>query len=265
MLDAFLDAIKRFRWLIFTTIMLTSLLLIHAYLEHAFTDTQLEQAIVYRMQHDTERTENDRKQKLENRLEIRRLQEKMKDTVINESITDSTNTIGSYQARIQELEPAAVSEKDFDQMAADYAADKFTNDRAKNMLVQSKLRDYTLPLVPVSVPENDFPTVISLIILVFLGALWLTARSINAPLDFLLSRGNPEIPQLLRLHLVFTGVKDVEVRDRVSSFFLKSAIWWPFLLTFTVLIIDVVQMHLDTRSSFWVCHARFLSGLRFWW
>lgn len=175
--SVFTDSIKRTRWFLLVTTLLSCMLLIHMYLEQ-FS-----------------------------------YQEQQNIDVIKARITEGK--VANLKAREKEIQddiakkkddPTKLSASDLDNLATDYATIKYRMKLFDNQMNQVSIPSRQLPLLSMNIPGNDFLPVIGVMLLVFVIAVWLNIRSVLAAIDSLKPSNNEEMRELIRLHFTFTGL-----------------------------------------------------------
>jgi len=178
----YVDAMKRTRWMLLVTVILSCLILMHIYLEQfSLGKAQIVEALKRRKQENLE-------------------------SVLKEN-----------EARIDELRKAGPARaNELDDAAQTYARRKYRMTLSDNMLHKIEISERTLPLLSLTVPGNDFLPIVGTMLLVFVIAVWLSLRSVVATLQSLQQCIDDSLREIVRLQFTFTGLHDEPGTKRLA-------------------------------------------------
>jgi hypothetical protein len=191
--EAYLDALRRFRWSVLTTIIISSLVVAHLYLENGLTQAQLQSVSMRKLTGVKERERSELKAKLLD-FQKKNPKEKLPQELLN-----------SYVALDVSLQ------------------------RGDNMYRDARVPERTLPLLLMNVPGNDFVVVLAIMLAIFCVSTWLNSRAVLAPLEKLTADmdASQHFRDLVRLNFLFTGASDDS--DWLANILQYVVVWLPFL------------------------------------
>jgi hypothetical protein len=250
--DAAKDSIKRFRWLLTTTTLLSSLILMHLYLEQLGTvKSQFEQTVIDDV-------------RLSATLQNNKLQEDKSSQPTLASGTDSTQSSkgGSkgqlepelYQGRLAKLvadEKVLINKlagKDFDHLSDDlkkdlerFAEEKVVYLRTYNGFKDFKPEDRELPLLNLQMHANDYVPVMAVMLSIMTAGVWLSASSLEVALRRLArnTEGRAYV-EVLKLRLTFLFPGDCGEINCFNNLLLDAAMWVPAV---ALLISACLEIH----------------------
>lgn len=135
--EAYLEAVRRSRWFILATVILSSLILCHVYLERVSLQTAaLQGVIAHRIKNQTEETLRDMEKKLEGEVD---------------ECVKQKNAIP----------------KDLDVRLEAFAENKFTYIVTQNELNNTRLEKRSLPFLGLEIPSDDYLPIMSVMLAIF--------------------------------------------------------------------------------------------------
>jgi hypothetical protein len=176
----YVETMKRTRWMLLTTTILSCLILMHVYLEQ-FSASQAQM------------------------LEVLRVRK----------VTNLSNEVNSLEKLIDEIRSKpGDNQHEIDQQSRKYAQLKYRITLGDNMLKNATIPERSLPLLSFAVPGNDFLPVAGTMLLIFVIAVWLSLRSVVAALQSLQTTIDDSLRELIRLQFTFTGLHDKPSAER---------------------------------------------------
>lgn len=194
-MQAFVESIRRFRWAILTTVLISTLLVVHTYLENGFTAKQLPYWALDTYITDAQASLDTERAQLEAKYLASRL--------YTESLRDL--------ARDEEVIALAES----------YVRTKMH----QNMVDKNIVQDQTIPLLGYRVPGNDYVPIMALLLVVISIGSWLSARSVLAAITSAFEGPSEQAKKLINLHFLFTVPLDQ--KNWLAVAIQHLAIWYP--------------------------------------
>jgi hypothetical protein len=241
-LEAFKASITRSRWLLLTTTLIGSLMLLHLCVgEYGYQTQQLKTALKRRLVNAPAlflaRDEN-----AAMRADASSLLRLGPDSLLINAVQEYISTGESADA--DTAVAIAVARLSMNQLINDIAP-----------------RDGRLPLLGVEAPANDYLAVMTWMLLVFATALWLNIRSLEATWRSI--AGESRLVEIAKLHVTFTGLRDHTNGARVAHFLQYAAVWLPVVVFLPIVILDLVpQMMLVGRNKAFVLGDGFYIVMR---
>lgn len=208
------DAIKRTRWFLLITTLLSCMLLIHMYLErfsyqeHQYVDTLKARA------------------RVDKEGELKDKEKQIKDDLAKDS---------------RDLNK--LSNEKFEALVNEYAELKYSMTVFDNLLKEASIPNRSIPLLNMSIPGNDFLSVIGIMLLIFVIGVWLNIRTVLAAVQSLQPNNSEEMRELIRLHFTFTGLVDhAEMERKVVPIVQYAAFVLPFFSLLIAIILDIYSM-----------------------
>lgn len=216
--NVYIDAIKRSRWFLLITTLLSCLLLMHMYLERfSYQQEQFIDTLKVRAKEGTH-------------AKLSRLEESIKADLAKEPGDETKLEKGKL-----------------DELVDEYAGLKYRMAVFDNTLKDVTIPNRSLPLLPMTIPGNDFLPIIGTMLLVFVIAVWLNTRSVLAAIHSLKPSGNEEMREMIRLHFTFTGLVGYSgVEQGIVHVVQYAAFILPCLSFITAVMLDV---HSITSAS----------------
>lgn len=212
--NVYIDAIKRTRWFLLITTLLSCMLLIHMYLERF--SFQEEQSI------DT-------------------LRARVRDNKVNR-LKEVSEQINADRLKAP-TDSTKLKTDDFENLVDEYAQLTYHMTVFDNTLKEASIPERSLPLLTMIIPGNDFLSIIGFMILVFVIAVWLNVRSVLAAVISLEPGKNEEIRELIRLHFTFTGlVASSGLESMLAQAVQYSAFMLPCLSFLIALGLDIYSI-----------------------
>ena len=217
--NVYIDAIKRTRWFLLITTLLSCLLLIHMYLEQfSYQEEQLIDTLKTRAKEDSP-------------ARLEHLKERIKADIAKET-----------------CDPTKLSKDKLEEVADEYAGLQYRMKVTDNTLNNVTIPNRALPLLPVTIPGNDFLPIIGTMLLIFVIAVWLNIRSVLAAIHSLKPGDNEETREMIRLHFTFTGLVGYPgVEQKIVHVVQYAAFLLPCLSFLIAVVIDVVSI---VRASY---------------
>lgn len=209
--NVYANAIKRTRWFLLITTLLSCLLLIHMYLEQfSFQQEQMIETLKTRVKEDPN-------------FRLNHLKEEIKADIAKGN-----------------CEPTKLSKDKFEELVDEYAGLQYRMRIFDNTLEDVSIPNRSLPFLPMTVPGNDFLLVIGTMLLVFVIAVWLNIRSVLAAIHSLQPSNSAEIREMIRLHFTFTGLVGYSgVEQKIVHIVQYAAFLLPCLSFFISVVLDV--------------------------
>lgn len=264
--EAAKDSISRLRWFLLATTLLSSLILMHLYLEKYETNISQFQGTIVDDVRRAAKLQNDslfRKCYVAKSCDLFR----EADEVLLRS--GSTFGINIYPGRFAELavlerslvDRLAQSEArhqfhlgtDSDGIEADlnnFAEKKVRYLRTYNDLNDFKMHDRKLPIFDFEMDANDYVPAMAIILSIMIAGVWLSASSLEAALMALdKSSGGRAYIDVVKLYLTFLfpgGEGEVKF---INKALLYVAIWIPFASLLVSAIIDLWPLLLNSEEA----------------
>ena len=197
--DAFKDAVSRCRWFILATVIVSSLIFFHAFLERwSLSEAQLPEVIAARLQSST-------KEKLKEReAALIKAREK------------------------KNIDPAELLA---------WAEDAYIIELTDHELANTRHPERSLPFLDMKIPYNDFLPIMAVMLAVFTVGVWLNVRSMGVAARSLLHKA--ELRELARLNFTFTGVLDQHAHDKWGRRVQVLVLFLPALVLVSAAIVDL--------------------------
>lgn len=236
--NSYVDAMKRSRWLLLISTLLSSILLIHMYLEQfSFQERQVTGALVNRA-------------KLGKEEEAAALKSRLHEHHIVAQKPGAQRTPADNACIIADAE--------LNKLATEYADLRYRMARLDNYLDDLSFPPRRLPLVPIDIPANDFVPIVGVMLLVFAISNWLNVRTVHAGISSLLTDPTPAAPlnelrQLISLHFTFTGLHDHRGEGRAARGMQYAAFSLPcasMLVAFVLDVYSVIEPLLHSNAGF---------------
>lgn len=237
--DAAKDSITRFRWFLLTTTLLSSLIVMHLYLEQFGTGkSQLQETIIddvklaaklqkcypTKSPHASE-TNNNSKQKGDLKLEPELYPGRFAFLAMEEK------SLIERLAQNETCDKAKADTGNIDNELIDFAKTKLKYLRTYNNVKDFKLRGRELPLLNIEIEANDYVPAMAIILSIMIAAAWLSASSLESALRKLTQNieGRQYI-EILKLRLTFLFPGDKGEVKCINNALLYAAMWMPFVV-----------------------------------
>jgi hypothetical protein len=211
--DAYVSSVRRVRWFLLATLILSGVLILHTYLEQfSFSDKQLMQTLANRLEKNPKK-------------EVEELEKDLSAS-------------------------GATGKSDYSERLAKYAQMKFVLTQTDNTLASLKLENRNIPFIGISVSANDFLPAVCLMQTLFMFGLWAAFRAIKGPLR-MLDLSQNDMKNLVRAHFLF--VSDPEAKEqKLGRALLHGAILFPFAAFTIAMAFDAypVFVHLFVDKTF---------------
>lgn len=231
LLDAFKEAVTRLRWFLMTAVLVSALILIHTYIEQfSFQRDTLAGLLGYR---------------IENHIEMQRacLQKHvLPDTSLPTKASLPECDLSVLPQNIQDAINANNNKKEIIKY---YSQLEYLYNKSDNTFKNEKVGEMPLPLLGISVPDNDYMTIMGVMLLIFSGAVWFNLRSVYLTLQALNEIAEKEGHWRRLSRVLFTMTAPVEAgkSHNPALLIIKFVLWSPFLALLLSFGLDAIPLY----------------------
>jgi len=224
--DGFQSAIRRTRWFILVTTLLSTLLFYKIYIERwGFQEQQLAGVYAHRALKSTD-SSHVFMQQLNDWVEVYKTAK-----------LDSSTTRSELKGIADEIRNSSYK--------------MFVRERTDNTLKRVSLDNESLPFLGIGIPKNDYVPIAGTMLAIFTIGVWLNVRTIRISIEELFERypENEDIADIVRVHFTFTGLQDSESRPlgvtryrsqyRAAQLLESAAYWLPFAILCIATYFDI--------------------------
>ncbi|MHB2139853.1 hypothetical protein ACX64L_18160 [Pseudomonas monsensis] len=215
-LEVFKASANRLRWFISTAILISVLILLHAYLERfSFQDAQLAGIEAHRILSRTLKTQDC-------------YRELVSFEVLGEKEAAGKVESACTAEKIGEKNLFRLRSLSYEDLVHEYSTRSFLINMTDNTMKEVKFPVRQIPILGTEIPANDFVIVMALMSMVFVVGVWLNLRGVHASLLSLEKHKKSEVMKVAQLNTVFlTALENNE--NKFALGVRACSLWLPFM------------------------------------